>query len=83
MAAESAAGLDKRMMPVVLFVYGGGAGTLRTIDEAVGRGHSIIVVPQSGRAAHAIHAWKAAAAPSMEGSAKAALLSAIFSDGEI
>jgi len=51
---------SRRMMPVVLFVYGGGAGTLRTIDEAVGRGHSIIVVPQSGRAAYAIHKWKEA-----------------------
>ena len=36
-AESGAVGLDKRMMPVVLFVYGGGAGTLRTIDEAVGR----------------------------------------------
>ena len=87
----------KRMMPVVLFVYGGGAGTFRTIDEAVGRGHSIIIVPQSGRAANAIHMWKQAsptfgapdapaAGPRSSGSmdaSKEELLATLFSEQEI
>eukprot|EP01046_Picozoa_sp_COSAG06_P029818 COSAG06_NODE_2792_length_6276_cov_13.340780_2_plen_1650_part_00 len=73
----------RRMMPVVLFVYGGGAGTFRTIDEAVGRGHSIIVVPQSGRAAHAIHKWKQASPVDGDDNQKEQLLLTLFSEQEI
>ena len=73
---------SRRMMPVVLFVYGGGAGTFRTIDEAVGRGHSIIVVPQSGRAAHAIQKWKQATSAD-SGQNKEELLLALFSEDEL
>ena len=73
---------SRRMMPVVLFVYGGGAGTFRTIDEAVGRGHSIIVVPQSGRAAHAIHKWKQASSAGSDQNKEERLL-ALFSEDEI
>ena len=47
-------------MPVVLFVYGGGAGTWRTVLEAVERGHSVIIVKGSGRTAEAIQRWREA-----------------------
>jgi hypothetical protein len=75
-----------RRIPVVLLCYGGGGGTFATVDEAVRRGHSVIVVPQSGRAAYAIHAWRHANFPTADGTAvaqKGALLDHLFNEREL
>lgn len=75
-----------RKIPVVLLVYGGGGGTFATIDEAVRRGHSLIVVPQSGRAAYAIYTWRQTTFSDDSRAAKAqkdALLLKLFNDQEL
>jgi hypothetical protein len=49
---------DKRSVPVVAFVYGGGPGTLTTILEHVRTCDPVIIVVGSGRAADLICEWK-------------------------
>eukprot|EP01043_Picozoa_sp_COSAG02_P019955 COSAG02_NODE_973_length_15536_cov_5.108635_4_plen_1513_part_00 len=50
---------DKRSVPVVAFVYGGGPGTLTTILEHVRTCDPVIVVVGSGRAADLLYEWRA------------------------
>lgn len=57
---------EKRPVPHILFVYGGGPNTLRNVYNALMTGSSAIVIQQSGRMASALWSWSSDASVGAE-----------------